>query len=209
MSGGEAGAGRSGGKPRFFFVRHGETDWNRTGRLQGQHDVPLNAKGRDQALATGRTLARLVSRRGLEVTGLDFVASPLGRTRATMELLRQAIGLPTLMYRTEVVLREISFGRWEGSTWAEIKLADPKGFAERKRDKWIYVPPDGESYADLVQRLSPWLESLRDDAVVVSHGGVARAMLTLLAGVGTAAAPAVEIHQGRVLAFCEGRATWH
>ena len=198
-------AGRA---PRFFFVRHGETDWNRDGRLQGQRDIPLNGRGRDQAASVGRTLRQLAGRRGLDVAQLDFVSSPLGRTCATMELLRPVLGLSGRGYRTDHRLKEIAFGRWEGLTWPEIKAADPALYAERKRGKWSFEAPGGESYAGLVERIRPWVATAGDNAVVVSHGGVARAMLTLLAGVDTGTAPAVDIWQGRVLSFADGRADW-
>ncbi len=71
------------------IVRHGETDWNAEGRLQGQQDVQMNGRGRDQAEAVGRLLVQ----RAPEVLGWDFVASPLIRTRDTMELMRAAMGV--------------------------------------------------------------------------------------------------------------------
>lgn len=199
---------RPGGQPRFFFVRHGETDWNREGRLQGQSDIPLNGRGRDQAAAVGRILARLARQRGLRPGELDYVASPLGRTRATMELLRQAMDLPPQDFRTEDRLKEISFGTWEGMTWPEIRAADPVRFAERSRNKWTFAAPGGESYADVADRVAPWLGALADNAVVVAHGGVARAILTLIAGLDPRRAPSVDIWQGRVLALENGQASW-
>ena len=62
---------------RLIFIRHGETDWNRERRLQGQRDTPLNGRGRDQASAVGRSVRDW---RGLELANLRFVASPLSRT---------------------------------------------------------------------------------------------------------------------------------
>src|SRR3954454_17086524 len=97
--------------PRKLFhtissARHGETDWNAEARLQGQRDVPLNDFGRVQAEETSARLRGLVPR----CEDLDFVASPLGRTRETMERLREAIGLVPTAYRADDRLKELSFG---------------------------------------------------------------------------------------------------
>ena len=78
----------------------------------------------------------------------------------------------------------------------------------RQKDKWCFVPPGGESYAGLVQRLRPWLATGRAGDVGVAHGGVARALLRECAGVAAAEAPDVEITQGRVLWFRRGQAEW-
>ena len=144
----------------------------------------------------------------MQAGGLDFIASPLDRTRSTMALLRQAMGLSPHDFRTDDRLKEISFGAWEGLTWPEVAAADAQRHAERNRDRWAFVPPDGESYAQVADRLEPWLEEIPDDAVVVAHGGVARALLVMLTGLDPKIAPRVDIWQGRLLAFEAGGATW-
>src|SRR5580698_4431998 len=127
---------------RLIFARHGETAYNAENRLQGQLDIPLNARGREQARALGRTLS---ARFGAEIKGLEaagaFIASPLERARETMEIARDAMGLPPSRYRLDQTLKEISFGAWEGLTWPEIEARDPKGVRTRRRDKWSFVPP--------------------------------------------------------------------
>jgi probable phosphoglycerate mutase len=182
-------------QPTIYFVRHGETDWNAEGRLQGQRDVLLNALGLVQAEEAGRRLARLAP----DLAVLDFVASPLSRTRVTMERARAAAGLEPQKYRTDARLRELSFGQWEGLTWKELRARDPRAAAARTRDKWGYVPPGGESYAMLTQRVAPVLAELTGDAVIVSHGGVARAIIALLGLAPKEQAPVIDIWQGRVL----------
>jgi probable phosphoglycerate mutase len=199
---------RLGVPPAFYFVRHGETDWNREGRLQGQRDVPLNAHGRKQATASGLTLARLLRDAALEAGQLDFVASPLGRTRETMELMRAAMGLDATAYRLDERLKELSFGTWEGLTWPDIRRQDPGRYEIRRRDKWGFAPPGGESYAGLVARLTPVLHSLGEHAVVVAHGGVARVLMVMLTGLDADRATNEDIWQGRVLMFDRGSATW-
>src|SRR5215475_10386469 len=89
------------GRPVIFYIRHGETDWNVTGRLQGRHDVPLNVRGRAQAMHCGDILRDIFAREGRNVAKLDFVSSPLGRARTTMELVRAPLGLPTDDYRVD------------------------------------------------------------------------------------------------------------
>ncbi len=194
---------------RLIFVRHGETPYNAENRLQGQRDIPLGARGRDQARAVGRTLR---GRLGPDIDRLEaadaFVASPLRRTRETMEFARDAMGLPPSRYRLDAALIELTFGDWEGMTWPEIYARDPKGCMSRRADKWDFVPPKGESYAMLAGRLGPWLTSLTADSFVVSHGGVARALMTLIAGVPAEKAADAPIVQGRALAFEKGECAW-
>jgi len=186
--------------PTIYFVRHGETDWNAEGRLQGQQDVPLNARGRVQAEEAGARLRGLV----MDYAGLDYVASPMHRTRETMERLRETIFLDPKDYRLDPRLVELTFGDWEGRTWKEDRKAEPQMAAARERDKWGYVPPNGESYAMLMDRVRPVLADVARDTVIVAHGGVARAFLALACGVHPRQAASIDIWQGKVLVI-EGR----
>lgn len=144
-----------------------------------------------------------------DVAAIPCVASPLGRTRETMSILRGSLGLPPDEYRIDPLFTELSFGEWEGMTWREVRRADPARAAQRERDKWNFVPPEGESYAMLARRVSPALDRLPERSVVVSHGGVARALLHLLAGLPEERAPLIDVWQGRVLVFHDGRHRWH
>ena len=194
--------------PPFLFIRHGETDWNAEGRLQGQRDIPLNAVGRDQADEAGRRTARLLRESAQDVNAAPFVASPLGRARATMERVRSALGLAAEGYVLDDRLKEFSFGAWEGHTWPEIRSIAPALHRERRRDKWNFAPPGGESYAMLAERVTPWIATIGEGTVVVSHGGVARVLMVLLGRLSPHAAPDVEIVQGRILRFERGRYHW-
>ena len=111
--------------PVIYYIRHGETSWNAEGRLQGAQDIPLNDLGRRQAAHAGNVLAELFARDGRDKSSLPFVASPLGRARTTMELVRGALKLPPDEYALDDRLREIGYGVWEGSTLAEMQAADP------------------------------------------------------------------------------------
>ena len=188
----------------LYFIRHGETDWNLEGRLQGQRDIPLNDLGRVQAEEAGRRLLGLAG----NVEDLDYVASPMARTRETMEIVRQSIGLHPTAYRTDDRLIELTFGEWEGLTWKEVRKADPGRAALRERDKWSYVPPGGESYALLTERVRPVLDGLTRPTVIVAHGGVARAFLALACGLSRRDAASVDIWQGRVLVIDGSEHRW-
>jgi probable phosphoglycerate mutase len=100
--------------PTIYYIRHGETAWNAEGRLQGVQDIPLNELGRRQAAYAGGILADLFARDGRSEQSLAFVASPLGRARSTMELVRGSLKLPPGDYAIDERLREIAYGDWEG-----------------------------------------------------------------------------------------------
>ncbi len=193
--------------PRLLFARHGETDWNAEGRLQGQRDTPLNARGRAQALRCGEILRDLFTRTGASARDFDFVASPLARARESMRLLRLGLSLPQNDFATDGRLKELSFGRWEGFTFPELRLDRAAAVAERERDKWGFVPPEGESYEMLVRRVEPWLRETVRPSIVVAHGGVMRALMVLLAIDTPGRAPAANVEQGVVYGLETGTLT--
>lgn len=179
------------------MIRHGQTAWNAESRLQGQKDIPLNDTGRAQAAGNGRTLKGIL---GDKVADFDFVSSPLGRTRETMEILRRAMDLDPLAYRTDPRLVEVSFGDWEGFTLPELEESTPERVEERARAKWNFIPPGeaAESYEILSWRIGSWLADVTQPTVCVSHGGVFRAAFRLN-GMNEEEAANTPIHQDRVL----------
>jgi broad specificity phosphatase PhoE len=181
----------------IYVIRHGQTDWNAEGRLQGQKDIPVNALGRAQATQNGEALREIIG----AADGFDFVASPLSRTRETMERLRAAMGLDPLAYRTDDRLKELSFGDWEGYTTAEIKKVEPERLRERSRSKWSFIPPgaDAESYEILSWRIGAWLASVTGPTVCVSHGGVVRSLFRLIGKIDEHEASSMPIHQDRIV----------
>jgi broad specificity phosphatase PhoE len=189
--------------PTIYYIRHGETEWNAEGRLQGAQDIPLNDLGRKQAVSAGSILAHLLARDRRSEQPLSFVASPLGRARSTMELVRGVLRLPPFDYSTDDRLREIGYGRWEGSTLAQMQASDPELFARRQADKWTVAPPDGESYASVQIRVRDWYDRLSMDTVAVAHGGTARALMVALGIETPASAADLAIEQGAVYVFGE------
>lgn len=188
-------------QPVLYYIRHGETDWNVEARLQGRHDIPLNARGRAQASHCGAVLRDLFAREGINPAGLDYISSPLGRARQTMELARGAMGLGAGDYQVAQELIEISFGAWEGFTIADMRARDPDGVAAREHDKWHFLPPGGESYEAVAARMRDWYAALERDTVATAHGGTARGLMAALGIAKPAAAPLIDIEQGVVYVF--------
>jgi broad specificity phosphatase PhoE len=190
--------------PTIYYVRHGETEWNAQGRLQGVQDVPLNDLGRRQSAGAGRILADLFARDGRSEGSLEFVASPLGRARQTMELVRGVLRLPLSDYAIDDRLREIGYGEWEGSTLAQMQARDPDVFARRQAEKWTVSPPGGENYVSVQARMSDWYCELTADTVAVAHGGTARALMVALGLETPQSAADLTIEQGAVYVFGDG-----
>jgi broad specificity phosphatase PhoE len=189
--------------PTIYYIRHGETEWNADGRLQGAQDIPLNDLGRKQAANAGSILAGLFARDGRSQQSLPFVASPLGRARSTMELVRGALSLPPHDYAIDDRLREIGYGHWEGSTLSQMQASDPDVFAARQTEKWTVAPPGGETYASVQLRMRDWYDSLLADTVAVAHGGTARALMVALGFETTDSAADLTIEQGAVYVYGE------
>jgi broad specificity phosphatase PhoE len=187
--------------PTLYYVRHGLTDWNAQGRLQGRLDVPLNDKGRRQAARCGEILRSLFARDGRSPTDCDFVSSPLVRASETMDILRAGLGLAAGGYATDWRLAEIAYGSWEGLTYKEILARDKDIVAQREGNKWHFRAPGGETYEEVAQRMRAWFLTLENDTVVTAHGGTARALVAV-AGV---AMPDEAVHhpidQGVVYVF--------
>jgi broad specificity phosphatase PhoE len=190
--------------PTIYYIRHGETAWNAEGRLQGTLDVPLNELGRRQATQAGKILAELLARDRRDKSALSFVASPLGRARSTMELVRSVLNLPPDDYALDDRLREIGYGVWEGSTLAEMRVADPELYSRRLTAKWTLAPEGGETYASVQLRMRDWYDSLLVDTVAVAHGGTARALMVALGIETPESAADLFIEQGAVYVFGDG-----
>jgi broad specificity phosphatase PhoE len=150
---------------RLLLVRHGETDWNRTGRWQGHSNTPLNELGRQQA----RELAE-------SLDGVDVVySSDLARARETAEILAERLGIEV---RYDPRLRERSFGAWEGLTSTEIE----ERFEEAHRRWQAGEAPgadDAEPFDEFGRRVQSFLadvlERHPDETVlVIGHGGSIR-----------------------------------
>jgi broad specificity phosphatase PhoE len=193
--------------PAIYYIRHGLTDWNVAQRLQGRHDVPLNAAGCAQAACCAATLQDLFRREGRAPERFDYVSSPLVRARQTMEIVRATLGLEPVGYAIEGQLAEIAFGEWEGLTYAQVMDRDKHVIAARETDKWGFAPPGGESYAQVAVRVRRWYETVVKDTVVAAHGGTARALIAHLELAPPQDAAHCSIDHGVVYLFAGNRLT--
>jgi probable phosphoglycerate mutase len=189
-------AGVAGARIPLIFIRHGETDWNRALRFQGQRDIPLNAHGRAQAARNGRAVAGI-----LAAGEWQLVSSPLDRSAETMRIVLAGAGMAGRPFATDPVLMEAHYGEWEGLTLDEIAARHPESAKARDADKWGYVPPGGESYAMVSERVARLLAALTAPTLVVAHGGILRALLYHLAGLPPHDAPHLAVPQDRVILF--------
>jgi len=158
----------------LYLLRHGETIWNREGRIQGQRDSPLTRTGITQTEHMGTALRREIG----DPRTWAIVSSPLGRAWQSATIMAEVMGLDPLGVALEPRLMEMSFGHWEGLKYEEIEAREPGILARRERDLWNFRPPGGESYADLSARVAAWVSTLEDWAslIVVCHGGTGRVL---------------------------------
>jgi broad specificity phosphatase PhoE len=164
--------------PLLYVARHGETDWNAEGRLQGHTDVPLNDRGRAQA----RALAAALAREGIGA----LVASDLARAKETADIVAGALGRPSPVIDPR--LRERGFGVFEGRTKADLAETEPDAWRAWNEDVRAR-PPGGESHEDLVGRIVAAVEHAGrahaqggSPVLVVSHGAAIRALLLAATG---------------------------
>lgn len=150
---------------KIFLLRHGETDWNKENRLQGNHDILLNEAGKQQARNAGDFLAQLPDT--IEV----ILASPLTRAQVTAGIVADKLGYPRTQIVTQPLFTERSFGAGEGRTYSELKAEYPDGNY-----------PGMETLDMLFPRAAAALKSCRDQypdktILVVAHGAIIKAVL--------------------------------
>jgi probable phosphoglycerate mutase len=161
---------------RILLVRHGETDWNAAGRIQGHSDTPLNAAGRLQARRAAQRLAREPIR--------ALYSSDLARAFETAAIIGAPLGLTVV---ASPQLRERRYGEWEGLTSPEIQARYPEQFAIWRARSTDFVPPQGETRNELLTRALAELQTIarrhvREMVVVVSHGGLCYVLINHILG---------------------------
>lgn len=160
--------------PTIILVRHGETRWNREGRVQGHGDSPLTPKGAAQARAYGLRLREMLGGTGQ----WRVVSSPLGRCVQTAGILCEVADLDFRAITFDERLREVHTGEWSGLPKAELAARHPGMLEGEGLGHWVFRCPGGESHQAVTARLADWLAGLRpgDKVVAVSHGIAGRVL---------------------------------
>ena len=153
----------------LILVRHGESEWNRAGRIQGQVNSPLTDLGINQAKATRDYLSGILLNQQLEI-----YTSPLDRALQTAEIIAQGIEYPSRKIIIEERLNDFNVGEISGTFgWDKVAEIFPEQAQLRLQDPMRFHPSGGESGAEFEARLRSLLEDLMDDGtlkLMVSHG---------------------------------------
>ena len=165
---------------RLFIARHGETVFNAAGRMQGMYaHTPLTREGCEQASDMGAAMLRHVQ----PDVPLALISSPAGRTLQTLALVAEELGRDFHENDTDVRLREIDVGDWDGCYYKDI-APDIRTIMDIEHKLFIKKAPGGEDYRDVAERVSEWLseQQFLNDMLIITHGMTARVLRGILLG---------------------------
>jgi probable phosphoglycerate mutase len=151
---------------RLLVIRHGETEWNAAGLMQGRADIPLSSAGRERLRSV---------RLPPGWNGAPCLSSPLSRAMETAQLL----GLDP---QPEPRLIEMDWGKWEGRSLSELRAELGAAMEKNEARGLDFRPAGGESPREVQERLKPLLTSLSAPTIAVTHKGVLRALYALATG---------------------------
>lgn len=160
---------------KLYFIRHGETDWNKVKRLQGRSDIPLNAFGVHLAEET---------REGLKDVPFDIAyTSPLSRAKETAEIVLGDRKIPLI---EDDRIEEMGFGSYEGLCCKadHMEIPDPDFMNFFQAPEKYHAPQDGETFVHLLERTKNFLSELKENAelqnktvLISTHGAALCALL--------------------------------
>lgn len=147
---------------RLALLRHGHTEWNRAGQIQGRSDIPLDDDARAELAGYG--LPR-------DWASATLWSSPLSRAVETAQLVAGHVP------QTSAALTEMNWGAWEGKRGVDLIAQPDSGYCHIEDWGWEFRPPSGETPAEIWERLSPWISGLQGDNLAVCHIGIMRVIL--------------------------------
>ena len=152
---------------KLIFIRHGQTDWNVQGKIQGSYDSELNATGIEQAMSLSEKLFNL------NYKFSKIYSSPQKRALKTAEILSKSSNVDYISVKD---LQEMNMGKWEGLSWKEVEENYPNEYKEWHLNRRYTKTPDGESYQDMLERVLKAIHKIinenNEDVVIVSHSAV-------------------------------------
>jgi probable phosphoglycerate mutase len=159
--------------PELYILRHGETEWNAEGRMQGALNSPLTAVGRTQAQRQGAIM------RTIDLTGFDIISSPQGRAFETAAI---ALARQVNQVHTDPALCEIGLGAWSGELRSELSkgmdvIEGPDGALELYEQA-----PQGEGFVALEARCMAFLDRIKGPSVLITHGITSRMLRVIATG---------------------------
>ncbi|WP_238882206.1 alpha-ribazole phosphatase [Clostridium sp. YIM B02551] len=162
---------------KILLVRHGETEGNFKGLYQGKSEYALNEEGEKQAIKLGELLK--------EYNISKVYCSPQKRCIETLQLMNKKF--KDIVLSEE--LREIDFGKWEGLSYKDIERLFPGEWKSFIADYISFTFPEGDSFKDFYYRCNSFLDKLRSDKdneviLIVTHGGVIRALFSSILSLG-------------------------
>jgi phosphoserine phosphatase len=162
---------------RLYLLRHGESEWNLSGQVQGTKDSELTEKGIEQAkLAANR----------LKLENIDKIySSPLKRAKHTAEVVAESIGIESIV---DIGLKEMCFGHWEGVLLKEIQKDNADEFMMWKKSPHKFKVKDSESLKEVQERMLNVIKKIKEtedaeNVLLVSHGTAIKAMVLGLLGI--------------------------
>lgn len=152
---------------KLIFVRHGQTDWNVQGKIQGSYDSELNSTGINQAMKLSEKLL------SLNYKFSKIYSSPQKRALKTAEILSKSSNVDYVLMKD---LQEMNMGKWEGLSWKEVEEKYPTEYKKWYLNRRYTKTPDGESYEDMLERVLKSIDKIINenthDVVIVSHSAV-------------------------------------
>ena len=152
---------------KLIFIRHGQTDWNVQGKIQGSYDSELNDTGIKQAMNLSEKLLNL------NYKFSKIYSSPQKRALKTAEILSKSSNVDYISVKD---LQEMNMGKWEGLSWKEVEENYPNEYKEWHLNRRYTKTPEGESYQDMLDRVLKAIHKIinenNENVVIVSHSAV-------------------------------------